>query len=65
MDQETLCDPDETAPAIPDGACINYADCGNMTHGGTESANEICDECLSTARENDLRAWKNEQNSYE
>jgi len=53
MTQATLCDPEETAPATPDGGCVNYAECQKMTPGGAATANQICDDCLSEARARD------------
>lgn len=37
---------------IPDGGCINYDECGEMTPGGPDSENWMCDACLHAAREN-------------
>jgi hypothetical protein len=49
-EQITLVDPTETEPERPDGACINWSDCGNLTPGGPETANMMCDECLDATR---------------
>jgi len=41
------------ATTIPEGACIYYGECGNMTPGGADTSEMICDECLDRVRHND------------
>ncbi|NUC72579.1 hypothetical protein HTZ84_09700 [Haloterrigena sp. SYSU A558-1] len=49
-EQATICSPEDTEPSRPEGACINYADCGNFPPGHPESNNRICDDCLDASR---------------
>nr|BDD45096.1 hypothetical protein 28 [bacterium] len=49
-EQATLCPPEATVPSRPEGACVNWADCGNMTPGETATNNMMCDSCLDAAR---------------
>lgn len=40
----------DVAPARPNGACVNWDDCGNLSAGGEKANNEICDSCLDESR---------------
>ena len=53
MEQVTLCEPEESDPPIPEGGCVNYNTCQNMTPGGTNSNNRMCDSCLDECRQED------------
>jgi len=37
--------------SVPAGACYHFWKCGNVTPGGKESNNEMCDECLDDVRD--------------
>lgn len=50
-EQATLCSDDETEPSRPEGACVNYTDCGNFPPGHPESNNQMCDDCLDASRD--------------
>lgn len=49
-EQDTLCDPEEVARSQPEGACVNYAECGNLPPGHPETRNQMCDACLDAIR---------------
>ncbi|SEL19018.1 hypothetical protein [Haloferax larsenii] len=35
---------------IPEGACVNYDNCGNFPPGHPNTNNQMCDDCLDAAR---------------
>ena len=49
-EQSTLCDPEETRPPHPEGACVNWDECGNYPPGHPETNNKMCDDCLDASR---------------
>jgi hypothetical protein len=48
--QAVLVSSEETAPSRPEGACLNYTECGNYPPGYPDTRNKLCDDCLDEMR---------------
>ena len=56
-------DSPDNIEAIPPGGCLHYDSCSNMTPGGADSGNIICDSCLTEARAKEAGTRKETQSA--